>query len=309
MSNVFLPASDQVLIFLAVVDHGSFSAASRHLSRVQSAVTYAIQQLEADLGVALFDRSGFRPVLTDEGRALVPNARRIAHELRTIQQRARSLIAGEEPEVRLVVDAMFPMQRLLAAIKDFTRAFPSVTLRIVGEALGGSADRVLDRTCIVGIAGPIVLGLADLSSTLIGTIERLPVAAPQHPLAQWQGEIPPHVLGDHVQLVTTDRSSLTEGQNFGVLSPMTWRLTDLGAKHAMILAGLGWGSLPRHMIENDLRDGRLTELRPAGPGGLHWASVLPIYAVHRSDAELGPAARHLLEGLKTAMSENSTVIV
>lgn len=60
------------------------------------------------------------------------------------------------------------------------------------------------------------------------------------------------------------------------------------------------------MIENDRRDGRLMELRPADPGGLHWASVLPIYAVQRSDGELGPAARHLLEGLKTAMSENGT---
>jgi DNA-binding transcriptional LysR family regulator len=86
--DAYAPNSEQILVFLAVVDQGSFSAAARHLQRAQSAVTYAIQQLESDLGVALFDRSGRRPLLTPAGNALVGNARRVARELSSIQRRA-----------------------------------------------------------------------------------------------------------------------------------------------------------------------------------------------------------------------------
>jgi DNA-binding transcriptional LysR family regulator len=301
MKDTLPPSSDQVLVFLAVVDHGSFSAAARHLQRAQSAVTYAIQQLECDLAVSLFDRSGGRPVLTAQGAALLKHARRIAHEIAAMQRRARSLLQGEEPELRLVVESMFPMPRLLGVIKGFTQAFPLVTLRLFCETLGAAAERVIDRSCTIGIAGPIGVGIDDLASIPVGAIARVPVAAPDHPLAQWKGEIPADALADHVQLVTTDRSALTQDQEFGVLSPVTWRLTDLGAKHAMILAGLGWGSLPRHMVETDLREKRLVELYPTGPGGSHWQSSLPIFAIHRTDAELGPSARDMLSRLKTAL--------
>ena len=301
MRDALPPSSEQVLVFLAVVDHGSFSAAARSLRRAQSAVTYAIQQLESDLGVSLFDRGGGRPVLTPQGAALLRHARRIAHEIAAMQRRAHSLVQGEEPELRLVVESMFPMPQLVGVIKGFAEAFPSVTLRLFVETLGAAAERVIDRTCTIGIAGPVGVGIDDLTSIPMGTIARVPVAAPDHPLARWKEDIPADVLADHVQLVTTDRSALSRDQEFGVLSPVTWRLTDLGAKHAMILAGLGWGSLPRHMVETDLLEKRLVELHPAGSGSSHWLSSLPLFAIHRADAELGPAARDMLTRLRTTL--------
>ena len=66
---------DQMRIFAAVADAGGFRAAAARLRRVQSAVSHAIGNLEAQLGVALFDRSGRRPGLTAEGRSLVADAR------------------------------------------------------------------------------------------------------------------------------------------------------------------------------------------------------------------------------------------
>jgi hypothetical protein len=122
------------------------------------------------------------------------------------------------------------------------RSFRPCPARILVEALGASAEKILDRTCMVGIVGPIVTGISELSYFPIGAIERVPVASPTHPLAKLAGEIPSDVLADHVQIVMTDRSALTRGQDFGVLSSMPLRVSDLGAKHQMILAGLGWAA-------------------------------------------------------------------
>src|ERR1700687_5373409 len=65
---------DQIRVFLSVVDEGSFPKAAKSLQRAQSAVTYAIRKLEAEIGVPLFDRSAYRSVLTPAGRVLLTRA-------------------------------------------------------------------------------------------------------------------------------------------------------------------------------------------------------------------------------------------
>jgi DNA-binding transcriptional LysR family regulator len=87
-------SSDQVLTFLAVLDQGGFSGAAKVLHRTQSSVTYAIQKLESDLGIVLFDRSVRRLTLTPQGRALHPIARRLAREVETMQRAAEGLAAA-----------------------------------------------------------------------------------------------------------------------------------------------------------------------------------------------------------------------
>jgi DNA-binding transcriptional LysR family regulator len=99
-----------------------------------------------------------------------------------------------------------------------------------------------------------------------------------------------------VQLVLTDRSTLSKGREFGVMSPSTWRLADLFAKHAFLLNGLGWGGMPVHAVQDDIANGKLVELSvediPAG--GL----ILPMSAVYPTAAPPGPAGRWLIERLK-----------
>ncbi len=87
------------------------------------------------------------------------------------------------------------------------------------------------------------------------------VVSPAHPLAALRGIIPKTALEKHVQLVLTDRTSLTEGRDFSVLSPLTWRLADLGAKLAFLRAGLGWGHMPLHMVSADLDSHSLVKIR------------------------------------------------
>jgi len=115
-------------------------------------------------------------------------------------------------------------------------------------------------------------------------------------LALITGPISAAAARDHIQLVLTDRSNLTDGRDFGVVSVKSWRLADLGAKHALLLAGLGWGNMPKPMVNDDLKRGRLVELKIETPNALAY----PFHTVYRSDAPPGPAASWLMERLAMA---------
>lgn len=301
------PTLDQLRVLLAVAEAGSFSGAAKRLNRAQSVVSYGIANLEGQLGLTLFERGHRRPVLTEAGRAVLADARRIAGIIDELRARATGLTAGLEAEVALAADVMFPTADLVAALQAFARAFPTVALRLRVETLGGVVQLVLDGTCMLGISGPMGIRADGLERRLIRHIDLVPVAAPGHPLAQLAPPLPAAAFHDHTQLVLSDRSKLTDGQDFGVLSLRTWRLGDLGAKHALLRAGLGWGNMPAHMVGDDLATGRLVQLTPAFGA----TQRFPLLLIHRAAAAPGPAARWLAERLagETAPTEPLNLVV
>jgi DNA-binding transcriptional LysR family regulator len=140
----------------------------------------------------------------------------------------------------------------------------------------------------------------------VATVELIHVAAADHPLAKIDRPLTSDDLAEHVQLVLTDRSALTAGRDYGVFSTQTWRLADLGAKHALLLAGLGWGSLPRHMIEDDLAAGRLVVLRAREWEGAVTVNTLPASLIWRYDTVLGVAAQWMRDRVSEALPPHKT---
>ena len=289
MNNPGTPTFDQLRIFLAIVDTGSFAGAGRQMGRAVSVISYGMANLEAQLGLLLFEREGTRkPQLTVAGRALLAEARAIAAGVDGLRAKVKGLLGGLEAEVDLAVDVMLPAERLGLVLHDFAETFPTVQLRLHVEALGAITGLVRDGTAILGVSGPLSLGVEGLDSIAAGSILMVPVAAPGHPLAA-MGAIPPGAARDHIQLVLSDRSRLTEGRDFGVVSRKTWRLADLSAKHALLREGVGWGSMPLPMVAADLESGALVRLSlPDHTGGRYGLS-----AIWRTDAPPGPAAAWL----------------
>src|SRR4029077_10260104 len=159
---------------------------------------------------------------------------------------------GLEAGLTIVLDSMFPLSVVVAPLRAFTARFPTVTPRLYAQSLGAAAALVPAGNCMIGLLPLFFSDMALLKRFPLLTVDLIPVAAPGHPLAALDGPIDPHTLAQHVQLVLTDRSALTAGRDYGVLSSRTWRLADLGAKHAMLLAGLGWGNMPSHLVQNDV---------------------------------------------------------
>jgi DNA-binding transcriptional LysR family regulator len=289
---------DQIRIFLTVVDEGSFSKAGKKLNRAQSAVTYGIQKLEAQIDMPLFDRTAYRPTLTEAGHTLLLRARRIAEEANGFRDTARSLASGLEAELTIVLDSMFPMPPVVEALRAFTEKFPTVPPRVYVQPLGAASELLLDGACMIGLLPLLFSDIAALRRFPLLTIELIPVAAPGHPLAAIEGPIETEVLNRHVQLVLTDRSTLTAGRDYGVLSGRTWRLADLGAKQSMLLAGLGWGNMPSHLVEEDIARGRLKVIQPVEFDPRVARMVMG--GAYLADRRLGPAGQWMIRHLSGA---------
>ncbi|CAB3625510.1 LysR family transcriptional regulator [Achromobacter pestifer] len=293
---------DQLRVFAAVADTGSFRAAARRLSRVQSAVSHAIANMEAQLGVTLFDRSGHRPVMTPQGQALLANARDILLRVDALRARAQGLGEGVELALSVVVDTLFPITQVGAALNIMRAAYPTVATRVTVLPLGGPLDALLTGSHTLGIIAGEHFRHPRIAVQALSSVQMVAVVSAAHPLAHH-----PHAgaalgtpeLADHLQIVQADPSPLTEGRDFAVLSPQTCRVSGQDTKHALILAGVGWGRLPLWQVERDLAEGRLRRL-PTDSLGRASQVATETYLAHRIDLPLGPAARALAAALRDA---------
>ena len=290
---------DHLRTFVAAVDEGSFSAAARRLTRTQSSVSEAIANLEAQLGVRLFDRSGRYPQLTTQGGVLIGDARTVVSGADAMKARARGMAGGLEAELTAIIDVFFPMEAVVEVAHAFRAEFPNVPLRLYVEAMGGAVQPILDGRAGFGLVGSLPTLPADLTAERIARVKLVWVAAADHPLARHRGALTREDLAAHVQLVLTDRSDLSQGRDYGVWSSNTWRLADLSAKYAFLAGGLGWGSMPLHVVAQDLAAGRLAllDLVDIPPTGVE----MQMSAVYRNAAPPGPAGRWLINALQACV--------
>lgn len=281
---------EQLSVFVAVADASSFSGAARSLHKVQSAVSYNIKSLEEQLGVQLFERSTRHVALTDEGRVLLEEARAVTAGATQLSAMAAQFGRGVEAHVDVAIDIVYPSRVFARVAAEFRRRFMGVHLRI-SSAMLGSVFRDLESGAIdIGLTGmpDLPRGVVGIHS---GSAPMVAVVAPEHPLARIDGPIPSPVLEQHLQLVISDPTESSRDRDFHVLSPRTWRLTDMAMRRELLLEGVGWGRMPISWVEQDLQQERLVRITPEV-----WAAKVPaieMRVVHRADTMPGPAASWL----------------
>jgi DNA-binding transcriptional LysR family regulator len=288
---------DQMRVLVAVAETGSFSAASRKLGRVQSAISQAIRAMETTLGVVLFDRSTKTPTLTEAGVAIVQDARAIVDSAKALRLRAQSIAEDVEPELTLAVDATFPMPLLMESLRALRGAFPKLPATVFTEALGAAEETLRTGAARMAIyplrGGPT----PDVSAEFLTTIALVPVVATDHPLARAAEPIRREALEPHVQLVLTGRSSYAQNMRGGIVSHHLWRFADLTTRLEFLLAGFGWCNMPQHMIEDHVDAGRLKRLVLAGEPAVE----IPLHVVSQRGRELGRAGKWLVADLRTRL--------
>ena len=295
--NDWIPSADMLLVFQLGVEEGSFSAAARRLGRTQPAVSYAIAGLENQLAVTLFDRRGRRPVLTDHGVALLEDAKKVVQAARALQGRARHLAGGVEARISLALDQLFSLQKAREVLSGFRSQWPDVDLELRTETLGSVVQLVRDGVSDIGVGSVMSASAEDLVCEPLMAVEMVAVCAPEHPLAKRAGPFTGADLAAFVQLVITDRSTLTSGWSAGILSKRSWQLADLHTKHQLLYDGFGWGNMPWHLACDDLEDGKLVRLEVFPEPG-----AVSLQTLYRRDRPPGPAATWLLRALFDAVS-------
>lgn len=286
---------DQLRMLVAIEETGSFSAAGRKLRRVQSAVSHAIQSLEETQGLTLFDRSGRAPKFTDAGRALVAQARQVIMQAELFERTSKAIAAGLEPELSIAVDTMMPVEPVMRSLAGLQLEFPNLALTVYTEAAWGGERRARDGSATIALCVLDPTTAPDLQAYPIMSMALVPVAAPQHPLALENRPLSREILAQHVQLVLTNPHDPSRPSH-SIVSPRVWRFVDLSRRLEFLLAGFGWGTMPFHLVEQHLTDGRLRRLAIDDSGIL--PGLVPLYVAHIRTRPLGKAARWLLDNLR-----------
>src|ERR1700761_364986 len=181
---------DQLQMLIAVADAGNFSAAARKLNRVQSAVSQSIQSLEDALELSLFDRSSKLPRLTDAGRAIVQDARRIVSSTDALRTRAKNMASVAEPEISLSIEQVFPSTVLIESLRAFRERFPLVSVNLFAEGLGAPEQSLFEGNARLAIYSTARDGMPGFQMEFMGEVPISLVASAQHPLAFIDGLIP-----------------------------------------------------------------------------------------------------------------------
>jgi len=179
---------DQLRTFIAAADEGSFSAGGRRLRRAQSVVSQTLANLETQLGVKLFDRSSRSPVLTKQGVCFLRKRRAVVNRMDAFKARAKGLSDGLEPELSVVVDVMFPLDRLTSAVAAFSGGIPGNAAYASCRGTGcrfAAGDRESLRLWGDGDSPHGRLHSSTRERLLV--VKMLFVASPTHPFGVTQG--------------------------------------------------------------------------------------------------------------------------
>lgn len=290
----------------AVVSEGSFQAAADKLRRTQPTVFVAVKNLEAQLGLVLLDRSGYRVALTEAGRAFHERARVFLQELSSLHQHARQLAMGQETELRVVIGDLCPVPPVLALLREFFDRHPATRLHLHVEAIAGPWERLFDGEADL-IIHHIDKADARLEFIDLCVVRLVPVVAPGFLRTPVSRQVTPRQMRGYVQCVIRDTARHGGGPSYYLIEGAhSWTVADQLMKKEIILQGAAWGHLPDFLIEQELRDGRLLSLT-----GRHLqGGRVELTAARRRDAAHGPIAdrlwQHLLErapGFVAAPSE------
>ncbi|MAY79409.1 MAG: LysR family transcriptional regulator [Deltaproteobacteria bacterium] len=253
---------DQLLALDAIARTGSFASAASELHKVPSAVSYSIQGLESALGVDVFDRSRRKAVLTPAGQRLLDASREVLDQARMLERVAFQLHDGWEPELHVVVDGALPMNAIIRCIRRFSDPDVPTALRLNVEYQEGVVDRFEeskgDLALVIGFDGN---GDDDgYDCTPLADLELLLVASPEHPLAS--EVVTAENRKEHAELVVRDSSPRFDRRSKASFMGNTnvVFLSDFHSKRIALVEAAGYGWIPRHFIEDDLREGRLVVL-------------------------------------------------
>lgn len=258
---------DQARALDAVIRHGSYAKAALALHKVHSAVIYQVRALEAQVGLPLFDRSGYRSVPTPLGRRVHEQCLKILAatcELAALCEVART---GHEPYLRVVFDGLLPVAPILTALRKVAVVSPGTRLTLFSEFLSEVEARAESEAAEIMLT--VVPATRAIGPELpLPPLPSLLVAHKEHPLAKL-ARVSAADLEAHTFLTVRGSDQRLAMSTTPLDKQDQFRLGDFHAKRVALLAGMGWGWMPEYLIGDDLRKGRLVVLRFGRTRGRH----------------------------------------
>ncbi|PKO52719.1 MAG: LysR family transcriptional regulator [Betaproteobacteria bacterium HGW-Betaproteobacteria-2] len=243
----------------AIARKGSFAAAAESLHKVPSAITYTVRNLESAIGVALFNRSGHRAVLTEAGEELLREGRHLLRAANELELRVKRVATGVETELSIALSDLLRIEAIYPVLQDFYAEGFGTRIRLLREVFGGSWDALISGRADISIGAP---GEGPpgggYSSKPLGSLEFVFAVAPNHPLAQLPEPLQNEDIRQYRSVSAADSSRNLPPRTSGILSGQdVLTVPDMRSKLAAQIAGLGVGYLPRRLAEEHAAKGEL----------------------------------------------------
>ncbi|RFS28130.1 LysR family transcriptional regulator [Aeromonas dhakensis] len=254
------PSLEQLRVLLAAAQAGSFSAAARQLGKVQSVVSTAIANLEIDLGLELFDRSGRYPVLTEAGVRISQEAGILLAQSARLQAIAGELASGVESRLTLAIDDDSHLPWLGAVLEEFATHYPTVELELLFPLMEDLTEMLISGRAQLGISYQKEHPQQEIVARSLGGVAMPLVVSPEHPLAH-KAPLRESDLQGARQLLVTGRREGTERHRFRLSAQVWWVEGDLGILE-LVKLGLGWAAVPDFLLHRPLARGEVVVLKP-----------------------------------------------
>lgn len=253
-----MPSLEQLEVFVAAAERGSFSAAARHLGKSQSTVSLSIANLEVDLDLKVFDRTTRSPKLTEVGERLLRHAHAVLQQMRHLTDASISLAEGAEPYLTISIDDAIHLPSVDGALKEFAQQFPATEIELLSLPSSEIPEAIRSKRADIGLMFSTHQVLLGVEQSFIGNLPFVAVSHPDHALASVEKITANNLLG-HLQIMHKPADH-AEHTQFPVLSPRVWKTTSFSAIRQQVLSGIGWAYLPEHLVINDLGAARLVRL-------------------------------------------------
>lgn len=244
---------------------GSFTAAAEHLHKVPSAISYAVRQVEQELGVKLFHRLTRKVELTEAGEHFIKEARLLLRQMEDVKSQIKRVESGYHKTVKLTLDNIVKIEPLKQLITDFYQTFDYAELQINMEVFNGSweaisegrADVVIGATSAIPVSG-------DYGVKSMGSIDWAYVMASDHPLAN-KPELTdddlsriPAICLDDTSIILPKRHTWHSAQQRRLLLPNWFSAIEC------LKSKVGMGYMPRHMASHFIAQNELIEVKLKG---------------------------------------------
>jgi DNA-binding transcriptional LysR family regulator len=275
---------EQLIALNAIVGTGTFRGAAERLNKAQSAISHQIRKLEDELQFALFSREDYRPKLTTDGEVFFREASQVLDQFRRLQTTAHGLRSAQEPLVQIALTATMSLTPFLTLLGRLGEEFPSTHIAVSAEMMGGPLDRLMNDEADLIVAGLDGVPIDQVEILPVGAVVIRPVAHRTFEAAQRSGFLSRMEMQGYAQIIVAGTGGPDFQQTRDVLSGgRRWTVSDFTTKKSVIMNGLGWGGLPEHMIEPELKSGELVALNVEGFPPRH----TDIFAIRRRDRAMG----------------------
>lgn len=294
---------DQIRTFLAIADEGGVNAASKVLNKTQPAISSALSRLEAELGLVLFDRDGYRLTLSAAGRALRRRMAAVVDEAGKLERAADYLAAGTEPQVKISMEILAPIEPVARCLSELAADYPRTQFDLRTDVLGGMIEKLESGEVDLAV-GPVRERRAKLEMVPVTTIQHIPVG-PGHGLANLRPDqvITKSEIAAQTQIVMRDTASSPKSEEMAVFADeKRLFVTNYDMKKKIIAEGLGWGFIPSHLARRELAEGSIRQMHIEDAP----AHSIEIFALRRRDKPAGPVAQALWRLLEEALGKQGT---